>query len=421
MTSPNTLNQLNRRTWLRDTALAATSVVVVPSMLIGCSDHRIPPALGVGPGLGGGIGEDVPLTNAELKSAAQNLLRMNAWVEDVYIYTGNYEQYVIDLVKSGQTPPSEYKNFIISILTDIAIGIIGAAAGVPVLERAIGAALAITSENIRKWTSGALPPTLAAEFAEFKLGHRQMQKTISTTLLTLADETDDYRNLREGWKGAIDFNGKMYTLRDLANSQFPTVQEGTAYVALRTAAYDRFRKYIWNLMIMKAGSMSSPGYWEVDKGVNSFSDTPTYHAREVFYKEPWSQSRYLRGYSEYVNRDMGSPPSNSYNFHLWRFFFDGRELPAAAAKELFKDDTPGHIINPDGLFNRDYVFKQFHREKPDFRAWEFGVGWGTQNYYDLRRDESWGGCSLGETCFGFDRDADNYVFTGGDFRQLIKK
>lgn len=72
MLSPNTLNQLSRRKWLRDTALAATSVVVVPSMLIGCSDHRIPPSLGVGPGMGGM--EDVPLTNAELEMAATNLI-----------------------------------------------------------------------------------------------------------------------------------------------------------------------------------------------------------------------------------------------------------------------------------------------------------------------------------------------------------
>lgn len=291
----NTLNQLSRRQWLRDTALAATSVVIVPSMLTGCSDYRIPPALAVGPGMGGVKEDDLPLTPSELKAAAQNLLRMNAWVEDVYRYTGEYEQYVIDLVKSGQTPPSGYKNFIISILTDIAVGIIGAAAGVTVVERAIGAALAITSENIRKWTSGALPPTLDAEFAEFKLGQLQMRKTMSDLLLKLADETDNYRSLREGWKEAIEFNGKMYTLRDLANSQFPTVQEGTAYVALRTAAYDRFKKYIWNLMIMKAGSMTRSDHWVVrydPPRVNS----PTQYGREFFYKEPYNQSRYLRGW-----------------------------------------------------------------------------------------------------------------------------
>ena len=84
MLPQNTPNQLNRRKWLRDAAIATTSAAVLPSLLTSCTDHRIPPTVGIG----------APLNHDELKAAAQNLLNMNAWVEDVYLYTGNYEQYV---------------------------------------------------------------------------------------------------------------------------------------------------------------------------------------------------------------------------------------------------------------------------------------------------------------------------------------
>ncbi len=341
---------------------------------------------------------------------------MNAWVTDVYIYTGNYEQYALSLLKSGDKPPQGYKDFIISILTDIAIGIIGvAASGVPGLGPAIGAVVAITSENIKKWTApGALPPTLDAKFAEFKLGHLQMQLTISAMLLALADYKDNFKNLREGWKDPIDFNGQKYTLQDLVNAQFPTVNEGIAYGALRTAAYDRFRRQIWNVMIAKAGSMTRSNYWGVPiidpNDINNFIK-PTYYGRTVYYAQEENKSTYLRGW--YANK------FDSYYFSKWWFQFDGRDLSDDAAKELFKDDTPGNITNPTGLFNRDYVFKQFHTEKPDFRVWDIVDG--SQHYYDLRKDLDWGRNNKYTDALGFVDLPDDFEFTGGEFPQLIKK
>ena len=384
----NIPNNLSRRTWLRDAAITATGAALMPSLLTGCTDHLIPPDVGVG---------DAPLTNAELRAAAQNLLHMNAWVEDVYLYTGNYEGYILPLLKSGEKP-SGWGNFILSILTDIAIGIIGvAAAGVPGLGPAIGAAVAIVSENIKKWALGDRPGTLDAEFAEFKIGHLKMQKAISDMLLTLADETDNYRNLQEGWKGNIDLNGKKYTLRDLAASQFPTVDKGAEFVALRTLAYDRFKKYIWNVMILKAGSMTYSAQWSFNENFSHPGVSPTAYGRDEHYKN--YPATYLRGgYSNLFNL---------YYFRYWYLTFDDRELSADAAKELFKDDTPENIINHDGLFNRDYVFKQFHREKPDF----FG-------YHDLRKDSDYG--PNRDDAQGFDLP-DDFSFTGGDFPQLIKK
>ncbi|RCR66919.1 hypothetical protein DUE52_24270 [Larkinella punicea] len=370
--------------------MTATSAAVLPAFLASCSDHKIPP------GVGAGDPEEAPLTNFELYSAAQNLLHMNAWVEDVYLYTGNYEQYVLAILKSGEKP-TEWKDFIIDILTEIATGILEVAAGeIP----GAGPAIAIVSDIIKKWTTGDKPANLDAEFAEFKLGHLQMQIAISNTLLKLADETDDYKNLREGFGKDVELNGKTYSLRDLATSQFPTVKQGDEYTALRTAAYDRFRKYIWNVMIMKAGKMTYSALWSRS---NESYDSPTQYARDVHYSDGRYKSTYLRGWYDWFG--------NLFYYRYFYFEFDGRELSSEAAKELFKDDTPEHIINPDGLFTRDYVFKQFHKEQPDW----FG-------YHELRKDLlKTKGFTSGDKSFGFDPAADHADLTGGDFPLLIKR
>ena len=131
-----------------------------------------------------------------------------------------------------------------------------------------------------------------------------------------------------------------------------------------------------------------------------YLDNQRWSPKGVCY-QPGDKARYLRGYFSFTNE--------YYYYGWWLFSFDGRELPPAAAAELFKDDTPGNIISPTGLFNRDYVFKQFHREKPSF---EFGPD---EHYHDLRKDLELGP----DLSSGFDLDADNYAFTGGDFPQLI--
>ena len=401
----HTPNQLSRRNWIRDAALTATSAVVLPSLLTGCDDHRLDP-------LKGGL-QDVPLTSAELAMAATNLINMNTWIENLYLYTSNYEIDVLTLLKSGGIPqPSGYKDFILSILTDIAIGIIGvAAAGVPGLGPAVGAGVALVSLNIKTWAldKNTRPANLNEVFAEFKIGQDNMQLAISSMLLRLSDPKDNYSNLREGWKGEIDFNGKKYTLRDLANSKFPFVDAanpnnsmGVAFDDLRTAALNQFKRYIWNVMIAKAGTINY-SEWSILRG--RISGTPRDFGKNDFYTKDDQKANYLRGYqwrSPFLNDDY-------FYFSNWYFTFDGRVLPAAAAKILFKDDVPGNIINPDGLFARDYVFKQFHTERISF-----------QGYHDVRKDDGFGPAPLGTDCYGFDCP-DDFEFNGGEFPQLKKK
>jgi hypothetical protein len=237
-------------------------------------------------------------------------------------------------------------------------------------------------------TFGTTTETLNGVFAEFKLAHLQMQIEIKNKLIILADKTDNYKNLRDGWKGEIVFNDKKYTLRDLAGAQFPDKSIGQKYTDLTTAAYDRFRKYIWNLMIATAGTMTYSYQWSYPA-----APAPSYYIRRNICEKDEYKSVYVRDW--YFG--------GRYYFRYWYFTFDGHELSSNAAKELFMDDYPTHIINPKGLFRRDYVFKQFHRDRPDF----FG-------YFDLRPNEDYHPYS------GDDFDTSDFVFTGGDFKVLTK-
>jgi hypothetical protein len=67
-------------------------------------------------------------------------------------------------------------------------------------------------------------------------------------------------------------------------------------------------------------------------------------------------------------RVLDIEPGDYRYFQLvkWQLGIGGYAFSDEACDILFMDDSPGHIINPDGLFRRDYVFKQFSRTKPLF-------------------------------------------------------
>ena len=380
----NVPNHVSRRSWLRDAAIAATGAAVLPSLLTSCTDHR-------DIGLGGP--KDVPLTDFQLYSAAQNLIHMNDWIDRIYPYCIQYNSIVYHLLKSGEKGPTKWSEFVLDIFFSIGTGLLEAAAEEIPFS---GAVIAIAADSIKSWAVGKnRPPSLEASFSAFEIGHQRMQLAITKRLLELADDKDNYKNLREAWTGEIEFNGKKYTLRDLAGAQFPTERNGTEYIKLRDAALTRFKKYIWNAMIIKAGDMSYSDAM-FDRFYNS-SYHPTHYA-ERFY--PKNKAVYLRGFY-----DKGID-TNVYRY--WYFTFDGLQLSDEAAAVLFNDYWPGNVVNPDGLFNRDYVFKQFHIQKPDFLG-----------YHDIRNDFE-PGPGPGDA-YWFNGAGDTFNFTGGDLPELTKK
>ncbi|MBC3787882.1 hypothetical protein [Spirosoma utsteinense] len=389
MKTQKTPNNLSRRTWLRDAAIAATGAVVVPSLLTSCSDHRVEPGIG-------DPGND-PYTEFELFSAAENLKNLRDFNKDLYLFMIGFEAEAWADLQSGTVAPESWKDFIIDIFVDIAVGILDAAAVATAVELPFaGAAIAIAGESIKKWTSGDRPTGLAGAVADFATGVNQMQLAIYDTLNTLIAVKDNYANLRNAFaKGPIaDPNDptKKYTLRNLAEAQIPNKDlDGGNYTTQFNAAYKRFRQYYWNVMLVKTAEMNYKNFELYD------TISPARHARDTHY--PANPATYMRG--TYYANDI------FYN-RSYYLTVDGRELSPALGRKLFIDDTPGNIINKDALFPRDYVFKQFRTERYDFGG-----------YYDVRRDLNLYGYP--DYSKNYDPSTEDYVFTGGAFPQLIKK
>ena len=159
-------------------------------------------------------------------------------------------------------------------------------------------------------------------------------------------------------------------------------------------------------MLIKTGTMYYSSDWNIECDYNlglpnQDAMSPSKYATDVHYKDPRYVATYLRGIWS----------NDVYRFRYWYFEVDGRELSAEAAKELFRDDYPGHTINDEGLFLRDYVFKQFHAKKPDF-ADPYGLP-----YHELLSNADTPYCS---DTRDFNRNADDFEFTGGNFQVITQ-
>lgn len=350
------IKKISRRYMLRNSAIAATGTVLLPSLITGCTKDA--PAEGTG---GVGAVGGTPLTTAQLEQAAANLTRMREWVTDLYPLCIEYEDAVFHALASTKENES-WTNFIVDIFIDIAT-LLAAAGAIASDAAAAVPAFAFLSSILHDWGIGKDKPddVLDEEFATFQFGHVRMQLAIEQKLSSLADPTNNYSNLTSAWTETIEFNGDTYTVGDLADSNFPGL--GDDYNALQTAALNSFEKALWNLVIMKCCTLAEESNWYIyiyndpQDTTNPYNSVVEY-AQTIMY--PINKGNYLRARINEVG-DLYI----TYQLQSWRLGINGNTFPEEAVNILFMDDTPAHIINPDGLFSRDYVFKQFHIKKPE--------------------------------------------------------
>ncbi|GAB3044124.1 hypothetical protein [Spirosoma pulveris] len=355
----DTLNQLSRRKWLRDAALAATSIAVAPSMLTSCTDHRIPPDGGLG------SSEDLDL----YKNAKQNLINMKSFYETLY---SRNRQYAIDMylqIKGGKEPPTDWQNILIDVFVKI---------GVALLEIALeeipfaGAAIGIAYEEIDKWENDkrGVDHNVETTIGTFLENMKDQFERVDNKLIDLTPNPDnDYKAIRELFKDGkvIHFKQVPYSLNDLGKKDaFPG-----DYSKALTAAEIKFKKSFWESIIKEAGQMVGYGLgaWEA----RTYGDDGTAYATALakLYSINESRNSYIRGY--YGTADL-------YHYYRWVFEFDGKEISDEVAAILFKDDAVGHIINQDAFFFRDEVHKQLHAKKPEFFVNSGGIQY---TYYDM--------------------------------------
>ena len=88
----------------------------------------------------------------------------------------------------------------------------------------------------------------------------------------------------------------------------------------------------------------------------------TEYAQQIMYPDPTpptNKGAYLR-----ARLDIRYDKYSTYHLQSWYLGINGNPFPDEACNILFMDDTPTHTINPDGFFNRSYVFEQFALTKP---------------------------------------------------------
>lgn len=222
MNPEDILKNLSRRKMLRDSAMAATGAVLLPSFLTGCRKEDLEEFLKRHPKRGP---RAVALTPDELKAAADNLNRMRDLLNDLYQTAFDYDE-VVFLALSSTVTHQSWTNFIVNVFLDIAVAItIAVVATNPEVAPLVVPSLACLSAFLHDWGIGKnTPPGLAPLnnfFAEYQGGHLQMKIALDEHLGFLTEETDNYANLRAAWQDPIKFNGGTYTLADLAKSVFP--------------------------------------------------------------------------------------------------------------------------------------------------------------------------------------------------------
>jgi hypothetical protein len=386
------LNKISRRYLLRNSAIAATGAALFPSFITGCSKDTDAPQAG-----GGSLGDSPPPTPEQLKAAADNLNLLRDMMNDLYNTAFKYDEVVFLALGSTKTN-SSWTNFIVDIFIDIAFAA-AAATAVVTGGAALVPAFAFLSAVLHDWGIGKDRPDglsgVFGFFADYQGGQIAMQNAIDEKLGYMTDETDNYANLRTTWGDPIVINGKTYSFKDVGDTFFPDKEHHSVeYRKFYDPMYDHHKRSVWNLAVMKCCT-----YYRDWSTYPHTATTPAGRlldwARNTYYKE--NTGAYIRA-SMYSYDTGGRPPDIEWEVDRYYLGIGGNQFPDAAAQILFKDDTPGHIINSNGLFNRSYVFEQFSFTKPVF---PYG--------HELGNDQ------IGN----LNPNADDWEYTGGLFPTLI--
>ena len=384
--------KFSRGQFLRDSVIAASGIALMPSILSSCNKLVYQPGKGPGKGYGsvppkGWGGTPTP---TDLENAAANLTKMRTWQKNTYGLTIEYEDGVFNDLASTKDN-GNWVSFIANIFIDMAVGTAGAVAAEVDGAGLYLAAFACLTNFLKDWGVGnGTPPDLQGTFGDYQIGHDKAETEIEQKLSHLVDPTNNYSNLLAEWEDVIEFNGVNYTLADLANSTFPGL--GDEYNKLQTAALTYYHKSLWNLIMMRCCEL-------VEYEADEYPDTD-YNNPSAFYFGYAVNDFYVNHKGDYMRAEAFGHTGDVAHWIVTRYTLGvgGNSLPDVAAAVLFIDDVPGHIINPDGLWNRSYVFEQFSITKPHL------------HHHELAPYPNTGFHNFAAT--------DDWAFTGGLFPKL---
>jgi hypothetical protein len=333
-------------------------------------------------------------TTDEIKAAVQSITNLRQWIKEVYEDTAKYEDIAFQALNST-TETGGWSNFLVNTVINIATGIIDTAlvaSGAAVVVPAMG----FLSAEIKEWINGPNRPSNFPDvFTQYELSHLAMQEAMEKQLAHYLDETNNHANLRAAWNKTFQVQSATYKVSDLAKPDHAFPGLGDIWNSIKATATTEFQKRLWNLIIMKTCNYYASGsfafYYTTSATTEPAAENELadYVRRGLYTTNPGVYA--IRNYTGNDQDTGGLIFEVAYS----NFGLNGNEFPKAVCDILFRDDTLGHIIRPDALFPRDYVFKQFSFTKAN-----------------LGQNSNWEEIPFGDI---------DWVFTGGYFPELTIK
>jgi hypothetical protein len=301
-------------------------------------------------------------TDGEIKAAVQSIANLRQWIREVYEDTEKYEDIAFQALNST-TETAGWSNFLVNTVINIATGIIDTAlvvSGAPAVVPAMG----FLSAEIKEWINGPNRPSNFPDvFTEYELSHLAMLEAMEKQLSHYLDQTNNYANLRAAWDKTFQVQGTTYKLSDLAKPEHAFPPLGDLWNCIKATATTEFQKRLWNLIVMKTCSYYANEFYYFLYTTTATTDP----AAENELAEYVRQGLYTTNPGVYATRNyLGNDQETGglqFEVAYSNLGLGGNEFPPAVCDMLFRDDTLGHIIRPDALFPRDYVFKQFSFKK----------------------------------------------------------
>ncbi|MDI3286674.1 hypothetical protein [Polyangium sp. 15x6] len=206
---------------------------------------------------------------------------------------------------------------------------------------------AVIGGLVRYWLADP-PQDLRAQFADYITRFDKTTRAVSLQLATYHDDVKKY------WHAPFYFDGGLHSLSDLATIDFP--QPATRdYQLLQDAAVLELDRSVWRQVLVANDVVTQ---WITNSPIIIGEDPdhpPVEWAQEVIKRNPaynitwtWSDGDCCGSYKGWVITE--------YNVGRGAGPFDDGSLSAAACHYLFKDSTPGTIINSDAIYERNTVF-----------------------------------------------------------------
>jgi hypothetical protein len=194
------------------------------------------------------------------------------------------------------------------------------------------------------------PPSLKGQFASTLTRFDNTATAVDAQLAAYSADVPKY------WNTQFTFNGKPTTLADLATGHFPKELDPDFY-PMYEAAILKLDQTVWTQMLVDNYVVT---YWD-DSG-NPFVLSGDQGTPPIQWVQDWIKEypAYRYTWEWVVAKHCGDSTG-------WRMYgynigtgpgVDSRpnSLSPDACQYLFKDSTPGTIINKDGLFDRATVF-----------------------------------------------------------------